>query len=157
MRFLTILPLLAALATASPNIIPRTIPTTLSVENFIRNCSIVDTCDYKFTIDYAPYGKGSCTIHDVKVKDGKDVTLKEFFGVGCIENPQTWEISWGWNYDQDFTVMTVVNKPNNYRGYFGYSHPNAGLPVVAYSDISQPVIKKSEPFSIKFAPCRGCA
>jgi hypothetical protein len=34
--------------------------------------------------------------------------------------------------------MTVVNKPNNYRAFFGYSHPNVGLPVVGYVDEKMP-------------------
>jgi len=38
----------------------------------------------------------------------------------------------GWNYDGDFTVMTVVHVPTQEVAYFGYDHPNAGLPVVQY-------------------------
>jgi hypothetical protein len=85
MKLLHLLPLFTTLTAASSRIIPRTIPTNLSVENFVRNCSVVDTCDYRFIIDYSPYGSAPCTIHDVKNDPKVNVSYKQFFGVGCIE------------------------------------------------------------------------
>jgi hypothetical protein len=45
-----------------------------------------------------------------------------------------YEISWGWDYPSDFTVMTVVNETSQLEAFFGYNHPNVGLPVVEYPD-----------------------
>jgi hypothetical protein len=50
------------------------------------------------------------------------------------QNP-AYHISWGWNYNDDYTVMSVVNVPLQEVAWFGYNHPNNGLPGVAtYAD-----------------------
>jgi hypothetical protein len=53
-----------------------------------------------------------------------------------------WGISWGWDNPGDFTVMTVVNQPEQYEAFFGFSHPNAGLPVVFYPDNGPNAVQK---------------
>jgi hypothetical protein len=87
MKLLFLLPLLAVAAAIpqSARTLPRTTPTDLSVESFTRNCTAVDSCDYKFIIDYSPYGKAACTIHDVQNDPNVKAKDKEFYGVGCIE------------------------------------------------------------------------
>jgi len=46
-----------------------------------------------------------------------------------------YEISWGWDYANDFTVMTVVYEPTQLEAFFGYKSPNAGLPIASYADV----------------------
>lgn len=46
-----------------------------------------------------------------------------------------WYASWGWDYNGDFTVMTVVNVPTQLEAFFGYNHPNSGLPIAHYADV----------------------
>jgi hypothetical protein len=42
--------------------------------------------------------------------------------------------SWGWDYIGNFTVLTIVHEPSQEEAFFGYSHPNDGLPVASYPD-----------------------
>lgn len=45
-----------------------------------------------------------------------------------------YHISWGWDYANDFTVMTVLHWPSQQEAFFGYAHPNAAGPVTTYKD-----------------------
>jgi hypothetical protein len=51
-----------------------------------------------------------------------------------IQDPE-YHISWGWNYDYDFTVMTIVYVPTQKVAFFGYNNPNANLPIAQYPDL----------------------
>ena len=59
------------------------------------------------------------------------------------EQSSDWVISWGWDYQNDFTVMTVVNEPSQTEAFFGYNHPNAGLPVATYADVGPNAVQST--------------
>ncbi|TVY51284.1 hypothetical protein LCER1_G008337 [Lachnellula cervina] len=104
-----------ALATATP----RTTPQSITVKNFTRTFPDDHTGVYRFVIDYQ-FGTQACTVTDV-VAGG--AAGHSWYGVFCEEN-HTWEVSWGWDYQGDFTVMTIVDEPNQYEAFFGYKSPN---------------------------------
>jgi hypothetical protein len=54
-----------------------------------------------------------------------------------------YDISWGWDYNGDFTVMTVVNETTQDEAFFGYSRPNEGLTVVNYADIGPNAVQST--------------
>lgn len=58
-----------------------------------------------------------------------------------MQNPN-WQISWGWNHPDDFTVMTAVNGPGQWEAFFGYNRPNEGLPFVRYPDVGPNPVQK---------------
>ncbi|CAG8962204.1 hypothetical protein HYFRA_00005256, partial [Hymenoscyphus fraxineus] len=129
----TILTLLLPLIGANPlpapptphELHPTTIPTGITLQNFTRDCTKPETCSYNFVINYAPFGSQGCSVVDtVKVTDEK-ADRHAWYDVGCIENPNTWKISWGWDYKGDFAVVTVKNAPLSYAAFFGYEHPNS--------------------------------
>ncbi|PMD64974.1 uncharacterized protein K444DRAFT_520347, partial [Hyaloscypha bicolor E] len=102
------------------------------IQDFIRDCRDENICIYGFTLDIYGFAQEHCTIIDV-VELGP-ATTHSWYNVPCEEFPDC-HISWGWNYDGDFTVMTVVHVPTQEVAYFGYDHPNVGLPVVQYPDV----------------------
>lgn len=55
------------------------------------------------------------------------------------QNPSTWLISWGWDYKNDFAVVTVKNAPNQYEAFFGFDKPNTGGSPWKYADKTGPV------------------
>jgi hypothetical protein len=84
------------------------------------------------------------------IDKGDPATNASFYDVACQEvglpfrvmqkdtktlqdNP--FSISWGWDYTDDFTVMTVVNETSQMEAFFGYNDPNAVLPVSNYTDV----------------------
>ena len=46
-----------------------------------------------------------------------------------------WHISWGWNYPDNFAVMTVVFVPSQQVAWFGYNNPSDELPIQNYPDV----------------------
>lgn len=39
--------------------------------------------------------------------------------------------------------MTVVNKLSQTEAFFGYSHPNAGLPIASYADVGPNAVQST--------------
>ncbi|KAH6683943.1 hypothetical protein B0J14DRAFT_464805 [Halenospora varia] len=141
MKFLTLLVLAFPTAMATP-LSPRTIPAVMSITHFTRNCTTpADTpCAYTLTIEtsgdqLATPGSQNCTVVDTDAK----ARVHSFYGIKCKENPD-WDISWGWDYQGDFTVLTVAQREVLYEAFFGYDHPNAQA-VVAFKDQGPNAIK----------------
>ncbi|TVY84359.1 hypothetical protein LSUE1_G000885 [Lachnellula suecica] len=122
----------AVLATPTAPHVARTTPTAISVKNFTRTCAEPSPCVYKFVIDYQ-FGTQWCTTTD----PAPAAKSHSWYGIFCEEN-HTWEISWGWDYQNDFTVMTVVDEPNQYEAFFGYKSPNRAT---AYPDQGPNTVK----------------
>ncbi|TVY36974.1 hypothetical protein LOCC1_G006935 [Lachnellula occidentalis] len=98
--------------------IPTTTPISITLKNFTRTFPDDKTGVYKFVIDYG-FGIQACTVTD----RAAGAASHSWYGVFCEEN-HTWEVSWGWDYKGDFTVLTVVDEPNQYEAFFGYKSPN---------------------------------
>ncbi|RDL32066.1 uncharacterized protein BP5553_09468 [Venustampulla echinocandica] len=103
-------------------------PRDMTIRDFVRSCS-EHRCSYRFIIE-TEHGEQRCMLED----RADDAPHHSFYAVPCREN-SNWDISWGWNHPDDFTVMTVVNVAGQWEAFFGYNHPNAGLPVVRYADV----------------------
>lgn len=58
--------------------------------------------------------------------------------MNCMDGKVTdYHLSWGWDYSNDFTVMTVVHVPSGEEAFFGYKSPNGkggGFPVSVFGD-----------------------
>ncbi|PSS18826.1 hypothetical protein M430DRAFT_58917 [Amorphotheca resinae ATCC 22711] len=103
-----------------------------TIRSFTRNCTDPNICTYTFSIDV---NNGSstpvpCTIVDT----AEPATTHSFYGVPCTQ-ANNFAVSWGWNTQDDFTVLTLVNQTALQEAFFGYDHPNVGLPVVSYADV----------------------
>ncbi|KAH8597057.1 hypothetical protein B0O99DRAFT_705407 [Bisporella sp. PMI_857] len=101
-----------------------------TVRNFQRNCTDPNICTYSLGVDTGSGALVQCTITDTATP----ATTHAWYGKTCAETLD-WELSWGWDYAGDFTVLTTVYKPNQTEAFFGYSHPNVGLPVITYPDV----------------------
>ncbi|KAH7348442.1 hypothetical protein BKA65DRAFT_376721, partial [Rhexocercosporidium sp. MPI-PUGE-AT-0058] len=130
MQFSTLIALaLPAVALAAPAPITSR-AAGWTIRNFSRNCTNPNICTYNFTIDTGS-GTQQCTTVDI----ASPATTHPWYGVSCQQQNKDWYASWGWDYNGDFTVMTVVNVPSQMEAFFGYNHPNAGLPIAHYADV----------------------
>lgn len=98
------------------------------IRDFSRDCTYPSTCTYNFEIDVGDGSNGTeCTVTDI----ADPATNHSFYDVPC-EEADFFHISWGWDYTNDFTVMTVVNETSQMEAFFGYNHPNANA---TYPDV----------------------
>jgi len=128
----------------------------------VVDCTDPNICTYYIGIDMGD-GKAvhQCTITDTATP----ATNHPFYAKSCAEvcpflpflSPQLFcffvgveadgakgvdfLISWGWDYNGDFTVLNVVQVATSLEAFFGYSHPNAPLfytppqPIISYADV----------------------
>jgi hypothetical protein len=57
-----------------------------------------------------------------------------WYDLPCKDAPG-FHVSWGWDYPANFTVLTLESFPASgprQKTYFGYDHPNTGLPDTVY-------------------------
>lgn len=117
-----------------------------------QNCTVVDT-DAKARV-HSFYGVKCKEVHFpssiLPLPHNFHFSLRLFFilflGLGKEgmrankqQNPD-WDISWGWDYQGDFTVLTVAQREVLYEAFFGYDHPNAQA-VVAFKDQGPNAVK----------------
>ncbi|CZS93618.1 uncharacterized protein RAG0_03810 [Rhynchosporium agropyri] len=100
-----------------------------AIKNFTRSSTGPNApVAYTFIID--TYGTFSnCTIVD----STNPAWYHAWYDLPCKDAP--FHVSWGWDYPGDFTVMTVESFPASgprQKVYFGYEHPNSGLPGTVY-------------------------
>jgi hypothetical protein len=131
-----------------------------TIRDFTRNCTDPNICTYWFTIDTGNSTQ-ACTIVDFAIP----ATTHPWYNIPCQQvrfhspfsifinfqfrliifhcKASDYHISWGWDYNGDFTVMTVVNETTQNEAFFGYSHPNDGLPVVTYPDVGPNAVQST--------------
>ncbi|RDW73460.1 hypothetical protein BP6252_07367 [Coleophoma cylindrospora] len=100
-----------------------------TIRKFTRDCTNPNTCIYNFNIDT---NDGSTPAPCTIVNTGNPATTQAWYGVAC-QQPNDWQISWGWDYQGDFTVMTTLNTASKLEAFFGYKSPNANSNAT-YSD-----------------------
>lgn len=124
----TILALVALVSTAvaAPALKSRQDPTSWTIRNFTRDCTNPDICTYAFDIDQGNDALQPCTV----VNQGSPATTQSWYAVTC-QQTSDWKASWGWDTANDFTVLTIVNEPNQVEAFFGYNDPNSST---AYPD-----------------------
>ncbi|CAL3965622.1 unnamed protein product [Diplocarpon coronariae] len=127
----SILPTLGLLASVSATAIQLQARTNgWSVLNFKRSSSGANSpVTYSLVINN--YGTNqNCTIID----NTNPALYNAWYDLPCQETPD-YHLSWGWDYKGDFTVLTIESFPGHQKAYFGYTHPNNGLPgTVAYDN-----------------------
>lgn len=125
---------LASTALAAPSLMPRQAQ-MWTIRSFTRDCTDPNICTYKFNVDQNNGNVQPCTV----VNTGSPATTQSWYGVSCQESSD-WQASWGWDYQNDFTVLTVVNKPAALQAYFGYNHPNTAT---SYADVGPNAVESS--------------
>jgi len=110
-----------------------------SINAFTRDCTNPNICTYYFTISDPSAGVSQhCTTVDFYTPAGNH----SWSNIPC-EETSNYVISWGWNYAQDFTVMTVVYVPAQQEAFFGYNSPNAVNPVARYPNVGPNAVQST--------------
>ncbi|KAH6715600.1 hypothetical protein BKA61DRAFT_722751 [Leptodontidium sp. MPI-SDFR-AT-0119] len=101
-----------------------------AIKNFTRS-STSPTSPVTYTLIVDTYGAfTNCTIVDT----ANPSWYHAWYDVPCKDAPG-FHLSWGWDYADDFTVLTLESFPASgprQKTYFGYDHPNVGLPGTVY-------------------------